>query len=67
MSMASECDLCGALFKGAIGDVTIIELGVRDHEGNCETWSELDFCATCSAKVLGIIRPALDGPVPGEV
>lgn len=65
MSMAHECDLCGALFRNAKGVVTIIEMSAdTDDKGNGESWSEIDFCLSCSEKLLALIRPALDDLPP---
>lgn len=61
MSMAHECDLCGAFYKPAPGVVSISDFSVAiDSSGMANTWSEIDFCEACSAKVLAIIGPALN-------
>ena len=48
MSGASECDLCGALFKRVPGAVTLINIcvatGVKDGD---DSWQEIDFCSEC--------------------
>lgn len=63
MSRAFECDICLALIGRAQG-VDCIALDVHlttDEEGACVSWSNVDLCPECTAKVLAIIRPALQG------
>lgn len=65
MSIARECDRCGALFKPIRGCLTIGELhvttGVDERKAtiHSESWSELDFCPGCSKIVREAIGEAI--------
>jgi len=59
MSWASECDLCGAFFKPGHGAVHMEAIYVERADGKSNSWSNLDFCLTCSKKLLDVIGPAL--------
>lgn len=56
MSMASKCDRCGKLFEVSPRCLSIERILVAtDGAGGCDSWSEIDFCGTCSGVVLGAI------------
>lgn len=61
MSMANECDLCGALYVPARGVVHIEQINVgMNATGLANTWSDIDFCRDCSLKLLAVIGPSMN-------
>lgn len=66
MSNAVECDKCGALYKTALGCLTLREVsldnGERDKEGAVTqvSWADIDLCKKCSQEVLVLIGPCLN-------
>lgn len=55
MSIAVECDICGALCRAERGLVSL-EVNVED----VGSWSEVELCPACGDKVLELIKPALN-------
>jgi hypothetical protein len=67
MSHATECDVCGKLFSdgAAEGHLQIeVSRALKCVDGGIEyeSWSDVDLCVTCSAKVFALIEPALRDP-----
>lgn len=61
MSTAYKCDLCGGFYEPAKGVVSL-DVHVMQEDGeHSDTWADVDFCKSCSANVLSLIRPALGG------
>jgi hypothetical protein len=62
MSDARKCDKCNQLFEPVFGCVSI-DIAVKGKgKGQAyHDWSDVDFCGTCSAKLLDLIESALQG------
>jgi len=60
MSEARKCDRCNELFEPAFGCVSI-DVSVQGRKGTNHSWSDVDFCGTCSASLLDLISAALSG------
>ncbi len=61
MSDAKKCDRCGDMYevqKGVVGLEVHIAKGGGDS-AVWDSWSEVDFCPTCSALVLDAIGKAI--------
>jgi hypothetical protein len=61
VSIARECDLCGGLFKPAVGAVTLEVYVDCDDDGESNSWSDVELCVPCSKRLLALISPALEG------
>ena len=65
MTAARQCDICGTLFRPAPGAVSLeVHVATRVDRGGTvysQGWDGVDCCPDCSAKVLAVIKPALDG------
>lgn len=62
MSAAQECDVCGSLYLAERGALTLdVYVPQRKDPAILDTWSDVDLCPKCGAKVLAIIRGALLG------
>lgn len=60
MSEARKCDLCGVVHERTVGVISLDVHVATDAETD-SGWTDIDFCANCSGRVLAIIRPAMDG------
>lgn len=60
MSKAYQCDVCTRLY---IDSDEAVRLDVSRNNGDGyddqNTWSDVDLCPSCAAKVIAIIKPAL--------
>lgn len=56
MSTATKCDRCGALFESSS-----LTLNLDVRLGSGETWSEVDFCAACTAPLVALLKTACIG------
>ena len=59
MGMASECDLCGAVYKLEKGTVSLTVHVNIDSDGFSDSWGDVDYCPACSKKILDLIGPSL--------
>lgn len=67
MSKACKCDRCGELFVPAAGMVSLdVSIATTKDPESFSSWEECEFCPTCSAMVMEVIRPALNGFDPRE-
>lgn len=59
MSHATQCDLCPRTYQNERGSVLLDLTYMKSKGGECDSWS-LDLCVNCAARVLDIVKPALE-------
>ena len=61
MSSAYECDACGKLYQATTFGTFRLDVKHNLADESQDTWSDIDLCRACSAKLLDVIKPALGG------